>query len=312
MLLSYCVVNTNGREYLLACLDAIARNHPPGTDHEVLVLDNASDDGSADSVRERHPEVRLIVRDTRAGKAENDTALLRDARGRFCLLLNEDSEIEPGAPTALLAALEADPGGRCSRGAADHGRGRAEGVRVAASGSGDRARHGALPAPAARRAKPRPGGPGGWMGAVVGDAGPRGGRREVDYLDPDFFVYSDETDFCKRLHDARWRILFAPGARAIHHDQLSTDPVARTRRAVEFHRNRDLYMRKHHSRVAAAAVRALTAWFYLVRAAAAPLLRGDDARWYLLHARQALRPGRGDGIREAAETFNERLQASRR
>ena len=46
MLLSYCVVNTNGREFLLACLDAIERTAPPDLEREVLVLDNASDDGS--------------------------------------------------------------------------------------------------------------------------------------------------------------------------------------------------------------------------------------------------------------------------
>ncbi|MGH2961429.1 MAG: glycosyltransferase family 2 protein, partial [Solirubrobacterales bacterium] len=110
-------------------------------------------------------------------------------------------------------------------------------------------------------------------------------RREaaeaVGFLDPRFFIYSDETDFCKRLGDAGWRILYVPAARAVHHDQLSTDPVARARRTVEFHRNRDLYMRKHHSRGAALAVRALTAWFYLVRAGLAPLVGGDAARWYL-------------------------------
>jgi GT2 family glycosyltransferase len=53
MVLSYCVVNTNGREHLLACLDAIERTRPGGLESEVLVLDNASDDGSADAVRER-------------------------------------------------------------------------------------------------------------------------------------------------------------------------------------------------------------------------------------------------------------------
>ena len=41
--LSYCVVNTNGREHLLACLEAIERTHPAGVESEVLVLDNASD-----------------------------------------------------------------------------------------------------------------------------------------------------------------------------------------------------------------------------------------------------------------------------
>ena len=51
MLLSYCVVNTNGRELLLACLEAIERTTPPDLEHEILVLDNASDDGSAEAVR---------------------------------------------------------------------------------------------------------------------------------------------------------------------------------------------------------------------------------------------------------------------
>ena len=50
MELSYCVVNTNGRELLLAACEAIERTHPAGVEHEVLVLDNASDDGSAEAV----------------------------------------------------------------------------------------------------------------------------------------------------------------------------------------------------------------------------------------------------------------------
>ena len=79
----------------------------------------------------------------------------------------------------------------------------------------------------------------------------------MGFLDPDFFVYSDETDFCKRLHDAGWDVLYVPAARAIHHDQLTTDPRGARRRIVEFHRNRDLYMRKHHvDRHAAARARA--------------------------------------------------------
>ena len=65
MEVSYCVVNTNGRELLLSCLEAIARTHPAGLDHEILVLDNASDDGSADAVAARFPEVRLIARERR-------------------------------------------------------------------------------------------------------------------------------------------------------------------------------------------------------------------------------------------------------
>ena len=108
--LTYCVVNNDGREYLLECLAAIERHHPAGLAAETLVLDNASTDGSAEAVRERHPEVEVIALDRKQGKAANDTELMRRARGRYCLLLNEDSELRAGAVEALVGALEADPG----------------------------------------------------------------------------------------------------------------------------------------------------------------------------------------------------------
>ena len=101
-------------------------------------------------------------------------------------------------------------------------------------------------------------------------------RREaaarIGYLDPRFFVYYDECDFAKRLAEAGWHSLFVPAAEAIHHDQLSTDLAEGLPRIVEFHRNRDLYMRMHHDPVAALAVRVLTAWSYAVRALAATVL----------------------------------------
>src|SRR5207237_4047371 len=109
VLLSYCVVNTNGGELLARCLDAIDATHPPERDREVLVLDNASDDGSAEIARSRGDSLRLIALDRRTGKAENASTLLREARGEYCLLLNEDAELQPGAPGALIEALTAGP-----------------------------------------------------------------------------------------------------------------------------------------------------------------------------------------------------------
>jgi GT2 family glycosyltransferase len=102
------------------------------------------------------------------------------------------------------------------------------------------------------------------------------------------------------LADAGWHTLYVPGAEAVHHDQLSTDLAAGLPRIVEFHRNRDLYMRKHGSAAAALAVRALTAWSYAVRAAIAAIVPGRPARIYWAHARQALRPGRGRSLRDLA------------
>ena len=307
MLLSYCVVNTNGRDYLSACLDAIDRAHPQHLEREVLVLDNASDDGSAEVAR--GSDARVIALARRAGKAENDSMLLREARGRYCLLLNEDSELREGAPEALLDAMEAD-------------------ARAAAAGAQLLTSEGEPKACAWRL-------PGlGWaLAAAVGlhnryavqstgervrEVGwtqssamlvRRDAAHEVGYLDPDFFVYSDETDFCKRLRDAGWRILYVPGARAVHHDQLSSDPAAMRRRIVEFHRNRDLYMRKHGSQVARLTSGALWSWFYAVRIAVALVRPGDDTQRWRIHLAQQLRPRRGEGIREAAEAHNRERDA---
>jgi GT2 family glycosyltransferase len=299
--LSYCVVNTNGREYLLACLDAIERTHPAAIEREILVLDNASADGSAEAVRARGGDIRLIALERRAGKGENDSTLMREASGRYCLLLNEDSELRPGAAEALVAALEADP------------RAAAAGAQLLDSGGS--------PVPCAWRF---PGVGAALAGALflhrwltVQSKGKetcrvdwaqssallvrREAAAEVGYVDPEFFVYYDECDFAKRLGEAGWHSLFVPAAEAVHHDQLSTDLAAGLPRIVEFHRNRDLYMRKHHGGAAALAVRALTAWAYALRALAATVLPKRPAEVYWAHARQALFPNRGESIAGRAD-----------
>ena len=316
MELSYCVVNTNAREFLLTCLEAIRRTHPADIDHEVLVLDNASDDGSAAAVADRFPEVRVIGRERRAGLAENNSLLLREAQGRYCLLLNEDSEILDGTAEALVGALHADPK-----------------AAVAGARLLDPDRN---PIPCAWRFP----GPGTalaqalflhrWIVTQSGRPAPEGGaarevgwvqscamlvRREaaeaVGYLDPDFFVYSEEVDFQKRLHDSGWRILYVPTASALHHEQLATDRTrGARRRVVQFHRGRETYMRKHHSLGAVMLSRVLWAWSYVPRAAAALLLPNHDARTYWLHARCALRPTCGEGMREAAEAYNLQLASA--
>jgi N-acetylglucosaminyl-diphospho-decaprenol L-rhamnosyltransferase len=304
VLLSYCVVNTNGREFLLACLEAIERTAPPDLEHEVLVLDNASDDGSAEAVRALGRGIRVIALDRRDGKAANDSRLIEEARGEFCLLLNEDSELQPGAVPALVGALRADkraavagaqllsPAGRpvpCAW--------RLPSVETALAGA--LFLH--------RRFTVESGGgatrPVGWVQSSAMLV-----RREaalsVCGFDPGFFVYSDETDLCKRLTEAGWRILFVPSARAIHHDQMAQDAAGAERRIVEYHRGRDRYLRKHLGRARALILRPLLALPYLLRALAAVLLPGHSPRRYWLHARQSLLPGRGDGIREAAEDYN--------
>ncbi|MFN8160362.1 MAG: glycosyltransferase family 2 protein [Solirubrobacterales bacterium] len=299
--LSYCVVNTNGREYLLSCLESIERTHPEGVEREVLVLDNASTDGSPEAVRAlERPGLRLIALERREGKAANDSALLREAAGRYCLLLNEDSELRPGAVAALLEAMDANPGAAAATPQLLDSAGRAvpcawrfPGVGTALIGAVFLHR---LLTVQSRGSSTRPVDWAQSSALIVR----REMAREVGYLDPGFFVYYDECDFCRRLHDAGHHVLFVPAARAVHHDQLSTDLSAGLPRIVEFHRNRDLYMRKHHSAAAALAVRVLTAWSYGLRALAATALRRATAPVFRAHARQALFPARGEGLRGRA------------
>jgi GT2 family glycosyltransferase len=296
--LSYCIVNTNGREYLLACLAAIERTHPAGVEHEVLVLDNASEDGSAEAVRALGGKTRLIALEQRTGKAENDSTLLREAEGRYCLLLNEDSELRPGASAALIAALDADSKAAAAGAQLFDSSGktvpcawRFPGVGTALAGAVFLHRRLTVQSGSGETRRVD------WAQSSALLVR-REAAAEVGYLDPDFFVYYDECDFAKRLADAGWHSLFVPAAEAVHHDQLSTDLAAGLPRIVEFHRNRDLYMRKHHSRPAALAVRGLTAWAYALRALAATVLPNQPARVYWAHARQALFPKRGTGIRD--------------
>ena len=272
--LSFCVVNTSQRELLLRGLDAIARERATlPFASELLVLDNGSRDGSAQAARE-HPGVdEVLAIQERRGKGLNDSELLRHANGRYALLLNEDSELRPGAVSALYEALEAHPDAACA-------------------GAALRRPDGAPQASAWRFPTPLTALAGAlflhrWL--VVQSRGTRTrevdwcqsaallvrceAAAQVDYLDPAFFVYSDEVDFARRLRDASWRSLWVPGAVAVHHEQLSTDTVPE-RRIVEMARNRDLYMRKHHSPAAARAVRWLTAWTYALRAAAALVAAG--------------------------------------
>ncbi|HMI82378.1 MAG TPA: glycosyltransferase family 2 protein [Solirubrobacterales bacterium] len=298
--LSYCVVNTNGRAYLLACLAAIERAHPQGVEHEILVLDNASDDGSAEAVRALGGEIRLIALERRTGKAENDSTLMREAHGRYCLLLNEDSELRPGAAAALIEALDANPEAAAATARLLDSGGRPvpsawrfPGVGTAAVGSLFLHRRLTVQSKGSETRRVD------WAQSSALLVR-REAAAQVGYMDPDFFVYYDECDFAKRLAEAGWHSLFVPAAEAVHHDQLSTDLARGLPRIVEFHRNRELYMRKHHGRVAALAVRALTAWSYALRALAAVVLPNQPAKVYWAHARQALFPNRGESLRDRA------------
>jgi GT2 family glycosyltransferase len=284
----------------------LAERERVGVESELLVLDNGSDDGSAGAVRQLGGDIQLIEIGERRSKAVNDSELMERSRGRYCLLLNEDSELLPGASAALRAALEADPRAGCAVAVLRRPDGRVQPSAWRFPGVGTAL----LQALFLHR----------WF--VVQSRGTRVRRvdwgqsaallvrREaaeaIGWMDGAFFVYSDEVDFQKRLADAGWHALYVPDAAAIHHEQLSTDVVPE-RRIVELARGRDRYMRKHHGPLSAAVVRVLIAWSYFVRMLVALVLPGHDWRRYRRDVTATLRPSRGEGLREGAAARNARM-----
>jgi GT2 family glycosyltransferase len=211
--LSYCVVNTDQRQLLSYCLDAIARERATvDFATETLVLDNASWDGSADAARAHPVTTDVIALDERRGHGYAVTELLRQARGRFCLLLNEDSELEPGATVALHAALA----GADDAAAAAATLVGPDGAQQPSAWRFPSAVTGLLSLLGLKRR------------LVVQSHGTQ--VRDVDWAPATALLvrrhaaaavdwFGGDIDFCRRLHAARWRVLYVPDARAVHHAQ---------------------------------------------------------------------------------------------
>jgi len=293
---SVSLVNTNSRELLLACLESLQ-----DVDAEIVVLDNASEDGSAAAVRERFPDVRLIEQRHRAGFGANHNTVIRATTGRYVFVLNEDTTSEDWGFGRMAAHLDANP------------RVAALGPRLVYPDGRAQASAWRFPSPAAAA-----------LGLLtLGRAGilQSGGHetRDVDWamaaallvrrealdevglFDEEFFIYSEETDLCRRLRDAGWRTQFFPAVTVVHHESQFSAGIPE-RRINEMWRGRHRYWSKHHSAAGARVAAILTGAQYALRA----LLRAwdrDFAARMRLHARDAIRVT-GPGLHELAEDWN--------
>ncbi len=110
-LVSIVVVSYRTRELTLECLRSVMREtrHVP---YEVLVVDNASDDGSAAAIAKEFPDVRLMARSDNLGFARANNVAAKEAKGRFLLLLNPDTVVLDSAVDRLVAFAEARPAAR--------------------------------------------------------------------------------------------------------------------------------------------------------------------------------------------------------
>jgi GT2 family glycosyltransferase len=107
------ILNWNGRRFLEDCLTAVlAQTYP---DYEVLLVDNGSDDGSAEWVAERFPSVCLIRNPTNLGFAVGNNQAIRASSSEFIATLNNDTYVEPGWLAELVQVMESEPAvGSCA------------------------------------------------------------------------------------------------------------------------------------------------------------------------------------------------------
>lgn len=252
--LSIVIVTWNGKKVVDQCLDSLAhRAHDPTK--EVIVVDNASTDGTLEMIREQYPHVKLIANSANLGFAKANNIGIEQSKGRYISLVNSDVVVPEGCIEKAIDYMERNPAigmlgpkmrlpdgtiGQSCMGfptlwnwfcralALDH-------------------------LPAARKVF------GGFLRTDfqydrVEDVDVLTGwfwmiRREaldqVGPLDERYFMYAEDIDWCKRFHQARWRVVFYPDAEAIHCTAASSK-LAPVRFYIEMHRANMQYFRKYH------------------------------------------------------------------
>ncbi len=246
------IVSFNTREELESCLASIAAA-PPSTPHRMVVVDNASSDGSPDAVRQRWPGVRLVASDRNVGFAAANNMAIREAASEFVLLLNSDTRVPPGSIDALVRALEADAGAVAAGPRLVGADGRPEISFGAMLGPFSELRQKLLGRLYDRRVRPVVA----WVERQVRRrhypdwvSGACLLVRRVDalaagLLDERYFLYAEDVDFCAALRGLGRRILFTPEAEVVHLRGAS----GRARRAETmraYRRSQVAFYEKHH------------------------------------------------------------------
>ena len=259
MTLSIIAISYNTKELLLQCLQAVEQT-VVAVDYEIIVVDNASRDGSAEMVHTLFPRAHLLANNHNVGFA---AANIRASRGEFLLLLNSDAVLLPGAVDSMLACMREEPrvgvvGGKLLNpdGSFQHSFANFPTVwsevllltrlyRLVLPAT--------YPSYPERRSMERRAVD--WVSGALLMA-----RREavdgVGLLDEAFFMYTEEVDWCYRMRADGWQVLYLPEAGAVHRAAGSEHAQADGKRAQLYH-SKWLFLRKHRGRVSAWVFRSL-------------------------------------------------------
>lgn len=263
---SVIIVNWNTRELLRNCLRSVLDQTAAQT--EIIVIDNASRDGSAAMVAQDFPDVVLIANTDNRGFAGANNQGLAIARGAHVLLLNPDTIVLDHAIDKMLAWLATRPEVGCVGCQVLEAPGVIQQTSFADPGFWHLTlvEFGALKL--ARRL-PALGFPwyAGWdrttekvVDVVSGMfmLVPRRVLEAVGPLDDAFFIYAEEADWCRRIRKAGWTCVFAPVAQIVHLDGGSKSTAQiKSRMFIQLQKSHLIYVRKHSGRIAWAATRAM-------------------------------------------------------
>ncbi|MHC4593976.1 MAG: glycosyltransferase family 2 protein [Planctomycetota bacterium] len=254
---SIIIVNWNTRELLQGCLRSI-REQTRDINYEIIVVDNASTDGSVEIVKKNFPKVMLVENSSNLGFARASNIGIRSSKGRYICLINSDVIVLDDCIKNLMSFMDEHPGTGMA------------GPRIL---NPDRTlqpscRHfptiwnNLCQALTLNHLFPRTRFFSGpfmkyWAHDEVRKVEVVTGCfwmvrceavDEVGSLDKDFFIYGEDIDWCKRFHEAGWDVIFYPKAEAIHVGAASSNN-APIRFYLEMQKADLKYWRKHHGKI---------------------------------------------------------------
>ena len=239
--LSIIIVTYNSATYIDTCLRSLIEQ-PPHVDHEILVVDNASKDGTAAAIRSRWTGVRVIDAGENLGFAGANNLGIRQSFGPLALLLNPDTAVGAGAIDALVGAIDRRPDVGIVGPRLVDARGRAElswGNMVSPFAELRQK----LVAGSAESLTKRERDVDWVSGACL--LVRRDAAEEVGLLDERYFMYLEDVDFCAAVRGRGWKVLFTPTAEVVH---IRGQSRATASAAVEqaYRRSQIAFYEKHH------------------------------------------------------------------
>ena len=256
--LSICIVSQKVRFLLKDCLDSIYQN-PPDVPFEIIVVDNASKDGTIEMLQQDYPAVRWIENPENYGYTRPMNQALKMSVGKYLIQLNPDTLVKPGAFDCLVNFMEAHPeAGICTPKVLNRDGTLQKQCRRSAARPWDAFTY--FTGLSKRFPKSRH-----FAGylmtyldeneinsveAVSGSCMVirRKVIEQIGYLDELFFAYQEDADFCFRAREAGWKIYYVPQAQIIHYGGQGGSKVGVYQSIFQWHRSYYLYYRKHLAR----------------------------------------------------------------